>query len=67
MSNEPEMLKVKEVAQRLRIGLSAAYRLCRTPDFPAVWVGGQIRVPTAGLSEWLAESRRETQEHARAA
>lgn len=49
----PTMLKVPEVADRLRIGLTTAYRLCRQEEFPAARVRGQIRVPSDRLDAWI--------------
>ena len=40
----------------LRIGRSTAYALCHQPEFPAIRVGGQIRVRTEALDAWIAES-----------
>ena len=49
-----EVLTVAELADRLRIGRSAAYALCHRADFPAVRVGGVIRVPIVSFASWLA-------------
>lgn len=51
---QQEMLTVREVADRLRVGIGTAYRLMRSPGFPSVRVGGQIRVPVAAFEAWLA-------------
>ena len=50
---EVPVLTVREVAARLRISRNAAYALCREPGFPAAWVGGQIRIPSAAFEHWL--------------
>ncbi len=50
---EPSFITVAELAERLRIGRDAAYGLCRQEGFPAVRIGGLIRVPTAALTDWL--------------
>lgn len=51
----PALLTVPELAARLRIGLRTAYNLCHEPDFPAMRVGGQIRVSEIALARWLDE------------
>lgn len=48
-----ELLTVKEVADRLRVGKNVAYKLCKQPDFPAMRVGRLIRVPEGALNEWV--------------
>lgn len=53
----PDLLTVRELAERLRIASQTAYRLCKTPGFPASRVGGQIRVPVDALEEWLRAQR----------
>ena len=52
-SSKPSVLTVPEVAKRLRIGRTSAYQLCARPDFPALRVGGQIRVAEDALQRWL--------------
>lgn len=49
------MLTVRELAERLRISRASAYLLCRQAGFPAVRIGGQIRVPVVELENWLAQ------------
>ena len=49
------LLTISEVAERLRIGRTAAYGLCRQPGFPAARVGRQHRVSEAELEAWLRE------------
>ncbi len=49
------MLTVKEVAERLRIGCGTVYNLCRDPGFPALRIGGQIRIPVEALEAWIKE------------
>ena len=51
------MLTVRELAQRLRIGRTSAYRLCAGVDFPSVRVGNQIRVPEEELNRWLKRGK----------
>ena len=50
----PEMLTPAELGERLRIGRNATYALLRAPGFPAVRVGGQIRIPVGALAAWMA-------------
>jgi excisionase family DNA binding protein len=53
---EQPLMTVAELQTRLRIGRSTAYRLCKQPTFPAVRVGGQIRIPVDSLERWLAHT-----------
>lgn len=53
----PRMLTVGELAKRLRCGRTKAYRLCHELGFPAVRIGGLLRVDAVELERWLAERR----------
>jgi excisionase family DNA binding protein len=53
----PALLTVNEVAERLRIAPQTAYRLCRSPGFPASRIGGQIRIDPEALEEWVRQQR----------
>ena len=48
-----EVLTVRELAKRLKISRNAAYNLCARPGFPAVRVGGAIRIPVRLLDQWM--------------
>lgn len=48
-----DLLTVAETAARLKMDKTTVYRLCRTSGFPSLRIGNQIRIPAAGLDEWL--------------
>ena len=50
---ETVVLTVPELADRLKIGRTRAYALCREAGFPSIKVGSQIRIPVRLLDEWL--------------
>lgn len=52
------LLKVREVAEELRIGKNAAYELIRTGELPHVLVHKSIRVPRADLESYVASLAR---------
>ena len=47
------LLTVEEVAQRLGIGRTLAWRLVRSGDLPSVRLGRLVRVPEGALQVWL--------------
>ncbi len=56
----PDMLTVVEAARVVRIGRSAAYQLAReyvntdgASGLPAMWIGGQLRVPRHLFEEYI--------------
>jgi excisionase family DNA binding protein len=49
-----ELLKVNEVARRLGIGRTTAYKLIRTGVLPCVRIGRAVRVDQAVLGGWIA-------------
>lgn len=51
--NDVHLLTVPEAAKFLRIGRNLAYELVARGDIPAVRLGRVIRVPRAGLEQWL--------------
>jgi excisionase family DNA binding protein len=50
---QPRMLRIDEVAARLQIGRSTAYRLCQQHRLPTLIIGKAVRVPADALEEWL--------------
>lgn len=52
---ETEILTVAELAARLKISRNSAYKLCQEAGFPAVRVGGSIRIPVRLLDEWMGD------------
>lgn len=49
----PELLKVNELKDFLRIGRRQAYKLCHEPDFPSIKIGQSIRIPKKSLIDWM--------------
>ena len=49
-----ELLPVREVARRLGIGRTTAYKLIRTGVLPCVRIGRAVRVEQAVLVGWVA-------------
>ena len=50
----PALLTVEDLAERLGIGSTMAYRLCKQSGFPVVRLGRIIRIPEDALRDWLA-------------
>lgn len=51
---EKAVLRVKELAAYLGIGLNSAYELVRQPGFPAIRIGKRkIIVPIEALENWM--------------
>jgi excisionase family DNA binding protein len=56
-SDDREMLKVREVGAKLRIGRNQAYELVRSGALRSVRIGRAIRVPVEALEEYKAGGR----------
>lgn len=50
----PALLTVEEAARLLRIGRNTCYELIHQQRIPHVRLGRLIRVPRAGLENWIA-------------
>lgn len=50
---ETYLLTIDEVAARLRIGRSTAYRLCQEGRLPVLTIGKAVRVPADALEDWV--------------
>jgi len=50
----PEILTVRELCDYLRVSPRTAYQLVAAGQVPAVKVGGQWRIPRAGLERHLS-------------
>ena len=53
-TERPDLLTVRELAEYLRVSLRTAYQLVADGEVPATRVGGQWRIPRAGLDSQLA-------------
>lgn len=49
----PELLTVSDLQKVLRISRPKAYSLVHQADFPSVFLGRTIRIPTRALRNWL--------------
>ena len=56
----PKLLRVQEVAERLRLSRQSVYRKIENDELPALRLGngGAVRVREDELEEWLERSRR---------
>jgi len=55
--NESILMRAAEVAAALGVGRATAYELIASGELPSVRIGRAVRVPRAGLEEWV---RRQT-------
>lgn len=55
LEDMPDVLKVPDVAQVLRINRNAVYEAVHRGEIPAFRLGRQLRVPKAGLHQLLGE------------
>lgn len=49
-----EILTVKELGKKLKLGRDKTYSLVRSDGFPSVKLGGRYIVTTKALNEWLS-------------
>ena len=49
----PPMMDVQQVAGFLRTGKQSVYRAAKQPGFPAVMIGGKLRIMRDKLMEWF--------------
>ncbi|WP_422444302.1 helix-turn-helix domain-containing protein [Thermoanaerobacterium sp. DL9XJH110] len=54
MRNYPDVMTIPQMAEFLQIGRCKAYRLAKTPGFPAVNLGKRgIRISKQALLKWM--------------
>lgn len=53
MSNNCDILNVKQMAKYLGIGVNAAYRLVHQEDFPSIRIGKRIVISKTQLDNWV--------------
>jgi excisionase family DNA binding protein len=51
--SEETLLKVEELATRIKVSRSTAYALVKSGEIKSIWVGTARRVPVAAVMEWL--------------
>jgi excisionase family DNA binding protein len=52
------LLRVEEAARMTGLGRSKAYELVATGEWPSVTIGRCVRVPLAGLRDWVVRQER---------
>jgi excisionase family DNA binding protein len=50
---ERVLLKPAEAAEMLGLGRSKTYQMMKAGEIPCVRIGKSVRVPVAGLREWI--------------
>jgi excisionase family DNA binding protein len=53
--DETELLTAQEVADRLKIGKSTVYLLCRRGELPSLAIHRSVRIPADALRRWLEQ------------
>jgi len=54
-----ELLKVRDIAERMCISPNRVYQLMSSGELPSVRVGGAIRIPADAWEQWLGKKSRE--------
>ena len=49
------LLKAEEAAKLLRLGRSTVFELLAAGELPSVKIGRSVRIPYAGLLDWVRE------------
>lgn len=55
MEHDLELLKVADVAERLRVTTGRVYQLIAEGIIPVVRVGGAIRIPRVAWETWISD------------
>ena len=59
---EPEtLLRIKEVAEALKVSTKTVRRLISLGEIPAVWIGGSSRVLQSDLDQYIKRAKRRYQ------
>jgi excisionase family DNA binding protein len=53
LEEAPDVLKVREAAELLRVGKDAIYELCARGDLYAARIGGSLRIPKTAVRALL--------------
>ncbi len=61
MQNE-EVLKIKDVAELLKVGEKTVYSMARTGELPAFKVRGQWRFSRKDINSWIEQQKNTTQD-----
>ncbi|KEO81126.1 helix-turn-helix domain-containing protein [Tumebacillus flagellatus] len=52
---QQDTITMKDVAKILGIGDRRAYELAHRDDFPAIWIGGSVRVNRMAFYNWMSQ------------
>lgn len=55
LKEELNVLTIPQLAEYLQVGRNQAYALTKTPGFPYIQIGKQLRVPKTLLEEWITK------------
>jgi len=61
---EKDVLTVREVAQRLEIGLASAYAIVKDGTVPSKKIGRKYLIPRIQFERWLQEEEHKDGSHA---
>lgn len=61
-SHQSLLLRIPEVAAELRLARSSVYELIQAGELPVVRIGRAVRVPRAGLENWVERQLHEQDE-----
>ncbi len=53
LKDYPPMMDVSQTANFLRVGKQAVYTMAKTEHFPAIMIGGKIRIIRDRLMAWF--------------
>lgn len=66
-TRETDLLRVEQVQRILGVGRSTVYELAARHELPVVRIGRLVRIPRAGLAEWIASRTAESRSDSEAA
>jgi len=61
MAESETLLRIKEVAETLKVSTKTVRRLISLGEIPAVWIGGSIRVLQSDLDQYIKRAKRRYQ------
>ena len=57
IAGEPLLIESRDVARLLGIGRTKTFQMMASGELPTIRIGRCVRVPLAGLTEWILERR----------
>lgn len=61
-SHRSLLLRIPEVGAELRLARSSVYELIQASELPVMRIGRAVRIPRAGLEDWVERQLREQSE-----